>query len=309
MRVLDYAFRQGVASLWRSRGSAAFAVLAIALAITVLGALLLVTWNGEQLLIRWTSAAELSVFLADDASSDQRGAVEAILDRSDVVGAREYVSKAEALARFRREFAELEALAAGFEGNPFPASIEVRVAPSAERDGSAGSLVQEILQLPGVADVRYDSEWIARLGSVLRTLRLGGLALAFLMAAAAALTVAAVVRLGLHARRAELEIMELVGAPMAYIRGPFVAEGFLQGGLGAAVALVLLWTAYAAAQQSWGADLRAVLDGQAFEFLPVRLCASLLVGGMSVGSLGGFSAALRATDAGTASLTPAEAAD
>ena len=53
------------------------------------------------------------------------------------------------------------------------------------------------------------------------------------MAVAAAVTVATVVRLGLHARRDEIEIMELVGAPLAFIRGPFVAEGLLQGGLGA----------------------------------------------------------------------------
>ena len=45
----------------------------------------------------------------------------------------------------------------------------------------------------------------------------------------AALTVAAVVRLSLYARRDEIEIMQLVGAPSAYIRGPFVIEGLLPG--------------------------------------------------------------------------------
>ena len=57
---------------------------------------------------------------------------------------------------------------------------------------------------------------------------------------AAALTVANVVRLALHARRDELEIMQLVGAPQVYIRGPFVMEGVLQGGLGALAALAAL---------------------------------------------------------------------
>jgi cell division protein FtsX len=36
-----------------------------------------------------------------------------------------------------------------------------------------------------------------------------------------------------------------VGAPLAYIRGPFLMEGVLQGGAGALVALVLLWTVFA----------------------------------------------------------------
>ena len=54
----------------------------------------------------------------------------------------------------------------------------------------------------------------------------------------AAFTVAAVVRLSLYARRDELEIMQLVGAPFSYIRGPAIVEGLLLGGIGAAVALV-----------------------------------------------------------------------
>ena len=48
------------------------------------------------------------------------------------------------------------------------------------------------------------------------------------------MTVANVVRLAAYARRDEIEIMQLVGAPFAFIRGPFVAEGMLQGGVGRA---------------------------------------------------------------------------
>ena len=129
MRSVEYAFRQGGASLWRSRGSSAFAVLAIALALIVLGALLIVTWNAEQLLAQWSSAAEFSVYLRDDATSDQRGAIETAIDQSGLAAGRDYVSKAEAFTRFRREFAELSELTSGFDDNPFPASIEVRVRP------------------------------------------------------------------------------------------------------------------------------------------------------------------------------------
>ena len=44
----------------------------------------------------------------------------------------------------------------------------------------------------------------------------------------AAFTVTAVVRLSLHARRDEIDIMQLVGAPMGYIRGPFVSEDHIE---------------------------------------------------------------------------------
>jgi len=294
MRALEYSFRQGAASLWRSRGTSAFAVLAIALALVVLGALLLLTWNAEQLLSRWTSASEFSVYLADAATSEQRGAVESAIDQSGISAGREYVSKAQALTRFRQEYAELASLADGFEDNPFPASIEVRVGQGAERDGRVDAFVRQVVQLPGVADVRYDREWLARVTSALDTVRAAGLGLALLMGLAAAVTVATVVRLGLLARHDEIEIMELVGSPLTYIRGPFVAEGFLQGGIGALLAITVLWLSHTVVNAWWGTELRALLDNEALRFLPVRLSAFLVLGGMFVGSTGGLAAAWRA---------------
>ncbi|MSO29564.1 MAG: FtsX-like permease family protein [Acidobacteria bacterium] len=294
MRAIEYAVREGWASLWRSRGSSAFAVVAIALAMAVLGVLLLLTWNAQRLLTQWTTAAEFSVYLRDDATSEQRGAIEALIDQSGTTDQREYISKTDALARFRRQFTDLASLTQGFDDNPFPASLEVRVRANAGADGRADTLVRRIAALPGVADVRYDREWLSRLASGLNAMRGAGLALALLMAAAAGVTVATVVRLGLHSRRDEIEIMRLVGSPMSFIRGPFVAEGLMQGGLGAVLALALLWLGFAAANAWWGTDLKALLDGGSLEFLPARFTAALVAGGMVVGSAGGFAASRHA---------------
>lgn len=290
MRALDYALREAWASLWRARGSSAFAIVAIALAIVVLGVLLLLTWNVERLVTEWASAAEFSVYLRDDATSEQRGAIETLIDQSGAAEEREYVSKADALTRFRREFTELASLTDSFDDNPFPASVEVRVRAAAEGDGRAEALVSHVATLPGVADVRYDREWLARIASGLAAIRGAGFALALLMAVAAAITVATVVRLGLHVRRDEVEIMQLVGSPVAFIRGPFVAEGLMQGGFGALLALACLWLGFAAVSAWWGSELSAVLDGGSLQFLPARFCAYLAAGGMAVGGAGGFAA-------------------
>jgi cell division transport system permease protein len=294
VRAFDYAMRQGWASLWRARMAASFAVIAIALAIVVLGALLLVTWNAQRLVEEWSSTAEFSIYLQDGATSEQRGAIEALLDESGATAGRDYVSKVEALSRFRRDFTDLATLADAMSDNPFPASLEVRVRPEAEQDGRAAAVVQRVIALPGVADVRYDREWLSRLSSAVRTISTAGLAVAVLMAFAAAVTVASVVRLGLHGRRDEIEIMELVGAPMAYIRGPFVAEGFLQGGAGALLALLGLWVLFVAARLWWATDIAGLLAGARLEFLPLRLCVLLVLGGTMVGSLGGLAASRHA---------------
>jgi len=294
MRAIDYALREGWRNLLRGKGSSASAVLAIALAIIVLGSLLLATWNVQRLLAQWTSASEFSVYLRDEASSEERGAIEAAIDGSGIADGHEYVSKADALVRFRREFAELASLASGFEDNPFPASVEVRLRPEAERDGRAQELVRKVAMLPGVADVRYDREWLTRVAAGLEAVRGTGFVLGLLMALAAAVTVASVVRLGLQARHDEIEIMQLVGSPISFIRGPFIAEGVLQGGLGALIALGVLAAGFAVAGAWWGAELGTVLEGDSIRFLPARLCAALVAGGMAVGAAGGFAAARHA---------------
>ena len=294
MRAIDYALREGWRNLLRGRGSSASAVIAIALAIIVLGSLLLVTWNVERLLAQWTAASEFSVYLRDEATSEERGAIEAVIDSSGIANGHEYVSKADALVRFRREFAELASLASGFEDNPFPASVEVRIRPEAENDGRAQGLVQQVAMLLGVADVRYDREWLTRVAGGLDAVRGTGFLLGLLMALAAAVTVAAVVRLGLQARRDEIEIMQLVGSPIAFIRGPFIAEGVLQGGLGALIALVVLWLGFTVAGTWWGTELGTMLEGDSVRFLPARFVAALVGGGMAVGAAGGFAAARHA---------------
>jgi cell division transport system permease protein len=294
MRAIDYALRKAWASLWRSGRSTLFAVLAITLAAVVLGSLLLITWNVDRLVSQLTTASEFSVFLRDDASSEQRGAIEAALDESGVTEQHEYVSKAQALTRFRSQFADLAALSNDLDDNPFPASLEVRVRPEGEQSGRADELVKRVAAMPGVADVRYDREWLARVATGLNAVRGAGFALALLMALAAAVTVAAVVRLGLHARRDEIEIMKLVGSPLVFIRGPFVAEGFLQGGIGALVAIGLLWIGFVTVRAWWGGGLASMLDGASLQFLPGRMVGLLVVGGMLVGAAGGFAASRHA---------------
>jgi cell division protein FtsX len=97
---------------------------------------------------RLTSAAEFSIYLRDDATSEQRGTIESLVDASGAAAGRDYVSKADALQRFRQEFAELATLAGSFDDNPFPASVEVRIREDAERDGRADALVERVAGCP-----------------------------------------------------------------------------------------------------------------------------------------------------------------
>lgn len=291
MRALQYSLDEALASLWRGRHSGLLSTATIALALFVLGAFLLVTTNLDRLGAEWSRSAELSVYLTDDVTLDQRRAIEGALAPGDLIASREYVSKSDALSRFKQTFGDLASTLDGLGDNPLPASIEVRLRPEAGASTSVDALSTQLRAMPGVADVRYDRQWLNRLLTAVGVIRGVGVALAAILTFAAALTVANVVRLGLYTRRDELEIMQLVGAPQAYIRGPFVMEGVLQGGLGALVALILLGVLFFALRARYLAPLASALSLTSLQFLPVGLCFLVVLGGMAVGCVGGLVAA------------------
>ena len=294
MRALQYFLAEAAASLWRGWASAILAVLTIAAGLFVLGFFLIVNANVQRVASRWGEAAELSVFLKDDASPQHVKMVDDLIAGSGLSAQREYVSKADALARFRQEFPDLAPATARLERNPFPASYEVRLRPEAQQAGEAvDALAATLTGVAGVAEVRYDRRWLSRLAAAMRVVGGVGALIVAMLALAAALTVANVVRLTAYARRDEIEIMQLVGAPLAYVRGPFITEGVLQGGAGALIAIVALGLVFMAARARYGAMAAEALGLGSITFLPAELCLLLIVGGMLLGCLGGLAVAHR----------------
>jgi cell division transport system permease protein len=289
VRALKYFFGEAAASLWRSWQMAAISTLTIAAGLFVLGFFLMVNTNLQRLVGRWSDAAELAVYLRDEATPDQIAAVNDTLQRSGLAGSVHHFSKDDARSEFARDFPDLAAGATALERNPFPASFEVRLNEQArDSTGAIDNLVTTLNGMPGVADVRYDRRWLTRLNATIRVVRGVGLLIILLLTFACALTVANVVRLAAAARRDEIEIMQLVGAPFAYIRGPFIIEGFLQGGIGAILAVVMLLGAFAAVRARYGAFVSEAVGLAGVSFVPVELLVLIFTVGMALGCLGGF---------------------
>jgi len=286
MRALQYFFGEAAESLWRNRRAASLSMLTIAAGLFVLGFFLVVNANLQRLMARWSEAAELSVFVKDDVLPAQIAAIERQVDQSGLAIGRTFVSKPDAAARFRQDFPDLGRTADQIGGNPFPASIDVRLNPAASGE-SVDALATTLSSAPGVADLRYDRRLLTRLRGLVRTVRTVALVIVSLLALAAALTVASVVRLAVQARREEIEIMQLVGAPLGFVRGPFIAEGVLQGGGGALIAVSALWIAFVVLRTRV-APLIETLGVGPVTFLPVSTWLALVAGGMLLGCVGGL---------------------
>jgi cell division transport system permease protein len=284
LRALIYFFEEALISLWRSRLMNALSMATITVSLFVLGAFLTIASNLNEVVSRWSKKVQVTFYLADRVEVGARDALVARLRQHPAVEEVTVVSRQEALDRFRSLFKDLRSLPEDLGDNPFPASIEATLRHGHESPDAVRALVQAFQTAPGVDEVQYDLLWIERLATAIRLVRLVGGFLGGILVLAAVFTISNVIRLTMYAREDELDIMRLVGATRPYVRGPFVVEGMIQGGLGGLLSVGLLYLAF----RVLAPDMLAASDllGRAAVFLPVQMCLLIVVGGMLVGIIG-----------------------
>ena len=287
LRILRLFAVEAVASLARGWRLALPALITIASAVAVVGAFLAASATAGRILTAWSEAAELSVFLDARIADAAKAEVERTLRDAPSVATVAYVDRARAAWRFKREFPDLAPLAASLGASPFPASYEARLRAGVGV-GETDALVARLRRLAGVVDVRYDRALIDRAAALLETGRRLAFAIAALLGLSAAVVVASVVRLSYASRRDEVEILLLVGAPLATIRGPFVVEGLVQGTVGAVAGLAVLAAGVAVLRARFGAALGAALGADRLAFLSWTAVLTLIVASALVGALAGW---------------------
>lgn len=230
---IGYFFSEAARRLLRSWGASLVAVLAIAVSLWLVGAFWLLGRNVAARTLDWERDARLVVFAPLGASED---AVEALAARLAVLPwakSVRRVSPGDAAADFRAAFPAF-ADSVG-EDQPFPHSFEILLAsPPDERE------LARLGADPAVDFVEDDRDLVRQLRAAALALRVFGAGLVAVLLAAALFTIGSVIRLKAYRDEEEISILRLVGGTEFFIRGPFLAEGLLQGLLGGCVALVAI---------------------------------------------------------------------
>jgi cell division transport system permease protein len=224
---------------------------------------------------------KVSVYLRDDVLNRQVGNLEVRLRQNPDVKNVVYLSKGAALAKMKQQLGKDNTVFKQLPVNPLPASLEVHL----HDPNQAKAVATTVRGRPGVDSVNYGgktADRVLRVGATIEAV-VGGLIL--VLAIAAVLLIANTIRLSIHSRRREIEVMKLVGATNWFVRLPFIIEGMLCGLVGAAVAIVLLYASYAGLLRSWiqGSDLSSS-QVQAISFW--LLGALLIVAGTGLGAVG-----------------------
>ena len=239
MRAWRYAFDEAMASLWRGRRSGALSTTTIAVALFVLGTFLIMTSNLQRLGREWSNSAQLSVYLTDGVTAAERATIERTLAPGSVVASAQFVSKADALARFKKTFSDLTSTVDGLGENPLPASFVIRPKPEYRTAEGVRSIARQAETLPHVEDVRYAGEWVLRAEQVARTLHQIGAVLGLIILIGVLFVVGATTRLAIQARLESLHVIRTLGGGFLFTEAPYLAEGFVLATLSSIITILL----------------------------------------------------------------------
>ncbi len=241
---LTYYVREALISFKRNGVMSVAAISTVAISLFFIGFFVIVALIFNTKFGGLEAEANVSVYLKEGISTEKtKDLQKKIKDMKEVESAK-YVSKTEALKRFRERMKDSPGLLDALSGNPLPASIEVKFEDE-YRTPKSVDLLRDKLKNQSEIDEIIGQEVVKRLFAIASVARWIFVTVIILLIFAAITLIVNAIRLAIYARRKEVEIMKLVGASNWFIRWPFMFEGLLSGFIGATVAVLLLLIANA----------------------------------------------------------------
>ncbi len=277
-------FKRALNDIWQNRFLNFVTITTISLAILIASAYILFFVNTGEIINSWKRGLRIMAYLKPDIQKADLTNLERTIQSMEGVHSLSFISKKEALDQLKAQMKHQSSLFENLSENPLPNSFEIRMTASTGSWQRIEFLAAQIESLTLIEEVEYGRRWIGRFVRIISLLRLAGYAMGALFFMATVFIVANTIRLVIYSRREEVEIMRLVGATDSFIKMPFYIEGLIQGALGAATGLVLLFVAFIIISSSIGQGFSPGLFY--LQFLSPKTMGGILLSSMLVGWLG-----------------------
>lgn len=265
----------------------------ITLALLIVSLFLLIFVNLESAAENWSERVQVTVYFDKELTSQDQSAFRQKISALSGVSRVSYVTRDEALKRFKSRLRGQETLLEGVRPEVLPTSFEIALKRPYRDTVSVENFVTALKRIPGITEVQYGEEWVRRFNSFLNFVRLLGALLGGFLVIAVIFIVSNTIKLTIYSRRDELEVMALVGATRFFIKAPFLLEGLIQGAAGSALSVVLLFGLYEGFLHNAGSFLTFNPAASGLSFLPLEYIAGLLLAGTLLGFIGSFTSLKR----------------
>ena len=246
----SYIGREATTNLWRNRLMTVAAILTVAVSLALVGSALLLKQGASKATIQWQNGVNAVVWVNPSAPPAQSDAIHTQLMSSPYI--KSCVQRSQAYDYNEARQIEPADEFADTTKSDYPSSFRCILNDPSQ----ASAVYQEFIGKPGVYDVKYPGQQIKTMQSVIRILQWVFLSVAVVLLLSASVLILNTIRMAIFARRREVSVMKLVGATNWFIRLPFMAEGLIQGLLGAGVAVLVVLALY------WGIGLDTVKTAQ-----------------------------------------------
>jgi len=279
-------FKRALKDILNNRFLNVVTIITIALSILIVSAFILFFVNTSDIMNSWKKGIRLMVYLKPGVTEGKRLAIKYKIQTIGGVQDARFISKDEALERFKNQMKRQSSLLKNLKENPLPDAFEIRIIASSQDSEKIELLASQIEALPSVEEVEYGQLWLGRFTSIFNLFRLTGYTMGCIFFMATVFIVANTIRLVLYSRREEVEIMRLVGAADRFIKAPFYIEGLIQGALGGFIGLFVLFITfiYVSSRVEQGFSLNLL----SIRFLSPGIIFLIILCSMFVGWLGCF---------------------
>jgi cell division transport system permease protein len=235
-------------ALRRNAAPSMAAIVTTVVTVILLGVLIPIFQTTQSKSSEVREQLQLRVYLYDDATNNEVAALRRQIRDLPHVATVRYLSKADALAEFRRDFDQQHRdVLSELHSNPLPANFIVKPDDAANLDQIRSGLKPPnqagtpTFLAPIISDVDDRQEDAQRIERVTGALKVVLTVITALLIIASLMLVGNTIRLSIYTRRREVEVMRLVGATRWFIRWPFMIEGVVVGFAGGALAILILW--------------------------------------------------------------------
>lgn len=217
------------------------AITTVAITLFIVGFFTVLVFDIQSIMNSIRGQVELAVYLQDNVSPELKNYIEDEISSWEETGSIIYVSKEQALERFKEQNEGSDILKE-IQGNPLPASFEITLNDPEKVELVALRFMNKDGNfIEGIDDVVYGQSYVRKLFSITAIIGTIALLIIIVLLLATIVLIFNTIRLSIYARRKEIEVMKLVGASNWFVRVPFLFEGFFEGFLGSILATVLLY--------------------------------------------------------------------
>ncbi len=265
----------------------------IALAMLIVSLFLLVFVNLESAMENWSERVQITVYFDRELSPPEQSQIQQRITALTGVSRASYVSRTEALVRFKNRLKGQGTLLEGVRADVLPTSFEINLKRQYRETSSVEAVVSHLKSIPGITEVQFGEEWVRRFNLCINFMRLLATLLGVFLIIAVVFIVSNTIKLTIYSRRDELEVMALVGATRFFIKAPFLLEGIIQGVAGTSVAVLLMFGLFEGFMYNAGDYISFNPVSSGFMFLPYEYCAGLLGAGALLGFIGSLTSLKR----------------